>query len=310
MRNSAARRDGQSSLPMQSPTSQPSHFFTVDVEEYFQVRALRSVVSRDEWLSRPSRVAKSIDELLACLDRHGASGTFFLLGWIARHHPEVARNIADAGHEIASHGFWHEQVTELEPAEFLDDVRSSKYELEDVTGVPVLGYRAPSFSIIPGWEWAFDVLIEAGYRYDSSLFPIRRRGYGYPSALRVPHVIQRSSGKLAEFPLATTKFLSYPVPAAGGGYLRQFPLALIRRAFREASDRGESATFYIHPWEIDPDQPRLAVSKLNQIRHYRGLESALGRIECLLEEFSFDTIASYLPSMEIDSPTHLAKGAA
>lgn len=295
---------------MNSEICQPTHFFTVDVEEYFQVRALRSVVSRDEWLSRPSRVAKSIDDLLGCLDAHGVRGTFFLLGWIARYHPEVVRSIANAGHEIASHGFWHEQVTSLEPAEFLDDVRSSKRELEDVTGAPVLGYRAPSFSIIPGWEWAFDVLIEAGYLYDSSLFPIRRRGYGYPSALRTPHVIQRPNGKLAEFPLATTKILSYSVPAAGGGYLRQFPLAVIRRAFREASERGESATFYIHPWEIDPEQPRLAVSQLSRIRHYRGLEATLGRVERLLEEFSFGTIASYLPTMEGRTATLLTKGAA
>jgi polysaccharide deacetylase family protein (PEP-CTERM system associated) len=220
------------------------------------------------------------------------------------------RRIANAGHEIASHGFWHEQVTALEPAAFLEDVRSSKCELEEVAGAPVLGYRAPSFSIIPGWEWAFDVLIEAGYRYDSSLFPIRRRGYGYPSAPRGPHVIQRSCGMLAEFPLATTTFLNYAVPAAGGGYLRQFPLAVIRRAFREANERGDSATFYIHPWEIDPDQPRLAVSQINRIRHYRGLDGALERVERMLEEFSFDTIASHLPAMGIDSPTHLAKGAA
>ena len=295
---------------MRSKIFPPTHFFTVDVEEYFQVRALRSVVSRDEWLSRPSRVAKSIDDLLACLDRHEARGTFFLLGWIARYHPEVVRSIARAGHEIASHGFWHEQVTSLTPAQFLEDVRSSKCELEDVTGTQVLGYRAPSFSIIPGWEWAFDVLIEAGYRYDSSLFPIRRRGYGYPSAQRTPHVIQRPKGTLAEFPLATTKILSYQVPAAGGGYLRQFPLAVIRRAFREASERGESATFYIHPWEIDPEQPRLAVSQLNRLRHYRGLDAALERIERLLEEFSFDAIASSLPAVEAQVATQLTQGAA
>jgi polysaccharide deacetylase family protein (PEP-CTERM system associated) len=295
---------------MHSELSQPIHFFTVDVEEYFQVRALRSVVRRDEWLSRPSRVAKSIDDLLCCLDRHNVRGTFFLLGWIARYHPEVARSIADAGHEIASHGFWHDQVTALRREEFFDDVRSSKCELEDVTGVQVLGYRAPSFSIIPGWEWAFDALIEAGYRYDSSLFPIRRRGYGYPSAPRTPHVIERPRGTLAEFPLATTKIFGYPVPAAGGGYLRQFPLAVIRRAFREAGQRGESATFYIHPWEIDPDQPRLAVSRLNRIRHYRGLEQALERVERLLEEFSFGTIGSYPPFLEGQPSTGLFKGAA
>jgi polysaccharide deacetylase family protein (PEP-CTERM system associated) len=286
------------------------HFFTVDVEEYFQVRALESVVSRSDWLTRPSRVARSIDQLLQTLTDHHVHGTFFLLGWIARNRPEVARAISDAGHEIASHGYWHERVTTLNPARFREDVRASKRELEDLTGAPVLGYRAPNFSITPGCEWAFDVLIEEGFRYDSSLFPIRRRGYGYPSAQRTPHIIRRPQGSLAEFPLATTSFLRYQVPAAGGGYLRQFPFAVIRRAFRQANERGESATFYIHPWEIDPGQPRLPISRLNRIRHYRGLDRALPRIETLLEEFAFGTIASYLPQLEGPTESRFSLGAA
>jgi len=287
-----------------------SHFFTVDVEEYFQVKALESAVSREEWISCPSRLGRSIDELLETLDRHGARGTFFVLGWIAAYRPEVVRAISSAGHEIASHGFWHERVTALDRDSFRDDVRSSKQILEDLIGTEIVGYRAPSFSIIPGWEWAFDVLIEEGYRYDSSLFPIRRRGYGYPNSPRIPHLIQRAGGKIAEFPLATTSILGYPIPAAGGGYLRQFPLSIIRRGFREASDRDEPATFYIHPWEIDPGQPRLAVSALNRIRHYRGLAGTLGRIDQLLEEFSFDAIASYLPALEETGATLLTAGAA
>jgi polysaccharide deacetylase family protein (PEP-CTERM system associated) len=287
-----------------------SHFFTVDVEEYFQVKALESAVSREEWLSRPSRLGRSIDELLETLGRHGARGTFFVLGWVAAHRPEVVRAISDAGHEIASHGYWHERVTALDRESFRDDVRSSKKVLEDLIGAEILGYRAPSFSIIPGWEWAFDILIEEGYRYDSSLFPIHRRGYGYPNSPGSPHVIQRTSGQIAEFPLATTSILRYPIPAAGGGYLRQFPLAIIRRAFREASDRSEPATFYIHPWEIDPGQPRLPVSALNRIRHYRGLAGTLGRIDQLLEEFSFDSIASYLPALEEPGATRVTAGAA
>jgi polysaccharide deacetylase family protein (PEP-CTERM system associated) len=287
-----------------------SHFFTVDVEEYFQVKALESAVSREEWISCPSRLARSIDELLETLDRHGARGTFFVLGWIAAYRPEVVRAISAAGHEIASHGFWHERVTALDRDSFRDDVRSSKQILEDLIGAEILGYRAPSFSIIPGWEWAFDILIEEGYRYDSSLFPIHRRGYGYPDSPRVPHMIQRADGHIAEFPLATTSVLRYPIPAAGGGYLRQFPLAIIRRAFREASEREEPATFYIHPWEIDPGQPRLGVSALNRIRHYRGLAGTLGRIDQLLKEFSFDAIASYLPALEEKDTTRLTAGAA
>jgi polysaccharide deacetylase family protein (PEP-CTERM system associated) len=295
---------------MHTTSRSTTHFFTVDVEEYFQVKALESVVARDQWLTRPSRVARSVDALLTLLDLHGARGTFFVLGWVARHRPQVVRSIVDAGHEIASHGFSHERVTAMTPDAFREDVRASKQVLEDVCGTEVLGYRAPSFSIIPGYEWAFDVLIEEDYRYDSSLFPIHRRGYGYPSASRLPHLIHRQSGDLAEFPLATTRFLNVSVPAAGGGYLRQFPLGVIRRAFREASRRGEPATFYIHPWEIDPDQPRLPVSRLNRIRHYRGLSSALGRIESLLAEFRFDTIASHLPRLAPDGTSRLTVGAA
>lgn len=287
-----------------------SHFFTVDVEEYFQVKALESVVRREDWLSRPSRVAQSIDALLESLDRHGSRGTFFVLGWLAEHRPEVVLAVAAAGHEIASHGFWHERVTALDATAFREDVRSSKHAIEDLTGAAVLGYRAPNFSIIPGWEWAFDVLIEEGYLYDSSLFPFRRRGYGYPGAQRAPHIIQRSSGRIAEFPLATTNIFGYTVPAAGGGYLRHLPLAIVQRAFREASRRGEPATFYIHPWEIDCDQPRLPVSVLNRVRHYRGLGVTLARIERLLEEFSFGTIASYLPRIDGLEATLIASGAA
>ena len=295
---------------MQTTRLATTHFFTVDVEEYFQVKALESVVTRDEWLTRPSRLARSVEALLTALEDHSARATFFALGWVARHRPHVVRSIVDAGHEIASHGFFHERVTTLTPDRFREDVRSSKRALEDVCGTAVLGYRAPSFSIIPGYEWAFDVLIEEGYRYDSSLFPIRRRGYGYPSASRVPHLIHRQAGALVEFPLATTRFLNFSVPAAGGGYLRQFPLAVIQRAFREAGQRGESATFYIHPWEIDPSQPRLPVSQLNRIRHYRGLNSTLHRIESLLDEFKFDTIASHLSQLAPDGRPTVTAGAA
>ena len=295
---------------MQRTHRPTSHFFTVDVEEYFQVKALESVVSRDEWLTLPSRLSRSIDILLGMLDRHGAHGTFFTLGWIARHRPQVVRNIVAAGHEIASHGFFHERVTALSPAGFREDVRSSKRALEDVCGTEVLGYRAPSFSIIPGYEWAFDILIEEGYRYDSSIFPIRRRGYGYPSAHRAPHVIQRPAGQISEFPLATTRFMNLAIPAAGGGYLRQLPLGVIQRAFREASERAESATFYIHPWEIDPDQPRLPVSRLNRVRHYRGLGSAQHRIDRLLGEFRFDAIASHLSRAALTEASNLKAGAA
>ena len=256
------------------------------------------------------RVAQSIDALLRSLDRYGAQGTFFVLGWLAKHRSDVVRAIADAGHEIASHGYLHEPVTRLDRDAFRHDIRSSKQALEDLIGRAVIGYRAPNFSIVPGGEWAFDVLLEEGYRYDSSLFPIRRPDYGYPGAPCVPHLIEREAGALAEFPLATTSILAWRVPAAGGGYLRQFPYLVIRRAFQQASDRGEPATFYIHPWEIDPDQPRLPVSGVTRIRHYRGLDTTLRRIERLLSEFKFGTIASFLPRLETRASESTAVGVA
>lgn len=300
VRRGAAHESARARLvlePMQSSATEVTHFFTVDVEEYFQVSALESVVSRASWLARPSRVAASIDQLLAMLDRHDVRGTFFTLGWLAAHRPAIVRAIADAGHEIASHGFAHERVTTHSRASFREDIRVSRHLLEDLTGQQVFGYRAPSFSIVPGREWAFDCLIEAGYLYDSSLFPVRRRGYGYPGSPIEPHLIARDGGVLAEFPVATTRILGYPVPAGGGGYLRQFPLAVVRRAFREATANGRPATFYIHPWEIDPGQPRLPVGPLTRIRHYRGLATALQRIEAIVAEFRFGAIADHLAQM-------------
>lgn len=279
---------------MPDPPFETRHFFTVDVEEYFQVSAFDSVVSRDDWSSLPRRLDRSVQVLLEQLARVGAKGTFFVLGWVARNRSEVVREIARAGHEIGSHGYWHRRVNAMTAEDFREDVRSSKAELEDVIGNAIMGYRAPSFSITPGCEWAFDVLLEEGFKYDSSVFPITRGGYGYPGAPRIPHVIERPAGLLREFPLATTTFAGFPVPAAGGGYLRQLPFWIIRRAFAEAGERGVPATFYIHPWEIDSEQPRLPVGIITRLRHYRGLSGTLDRIKRLLETFRFTSIASFM----------------
>lgn len=263
------------------------HLFTVDVEEYFQVSAFDAAVSRGDWLAFPSRIGRNVDSLLDLLARHNTSGTFFVLGWIADTHPDVVQRIAAAGHEIASHGWWHRRVSTLTPQVFRSEVRASKAALEDVTGKPVTGFRAPNFSIVPGKEWAFDVLLEEGYRYDSSLFPVRRPGYGYPNAAPHPHVIRRQSGELLEFPLATVAWRGLRLPAAGGGYFRQLPYALTRTAFRQHTTRGVTGTFYIHTWEFDQDQPRISVPWLTRMRHYRGLSATLSRLEQLLTEFRF-----------------------
>ena len=266
------------------------HLFTVDLEEYFQVSAFEGIAPRDRWDSFPSRVERNVDELLQLLARHDAAATFFTLGWIADRHPALVKRIAGAGHEIASHGWWHRRVTSLSRDEFRTDVRDARRILEDVAGQPVVGYRAPSFSMVPGTEWAFDVLIEEGYRFDSSLFPIRRPGYGYPGADPYRHTLARAGGVLVELPLATTSWLGVRLPAAGGGWFRQLPYALTRRAFREHSDRGVPAVFYVHPWEIDPAQPKLATSALTRVRHYRGLDRTMPRLERLLGEFRFTSV--------------------
>jgi len=193
--------------------------------------------------------------LLELLATHRAKATFFTLGWVAARHPTVVQRIAAAGHEIASHGWWHVRVTKLTPAEFRAEVRNSKSILEDVIGMRVLGFRAPSFSIRRGMEWCFDVLVEEGYQYDSSLFPIRRPDYGYPGIPETAYRIDRPSGELIELPLTTMTWMGARLPAAGGAYLRHFPMGWTARAFSRRTLRGEAAVLYVHPWEIDPDQP-------------------------------------------------------
>lgn len=271
------------------------HHFTVDVEEYFQVSALEPYVDRSAWESYPSRVASSTDLLLDLMAAAGAKGTFFTLGWVAERHPDLVRRIAAGGHEVASHGHGHQRVTTLDPAAFREDVRRSKNVLEDVTGARILGYRAPSFSIVPGREWALEILLEEGYAYDSSLFPVPRKGYGYPGGRRDPHWLELGAGRLFEVPPATLQVGSRTLPAGGGGYFRLLPYALTRAALRQSAERGQPGTFYIHPWELDAGQPRFPVNALTRVRHYGALDGTARRIRRLLEDFSFGAIANILP---------------
>ncbi len=274
-----------------------AHHFTVDLEEYFQVSAFESCVARCEWERFESRVAVEVARLLDLLARHEARATFFVLGWVAEHQAELIRTIARAGHEIASHGWDHARVTDQTPAQFRHSIRRTKGVLEEITGAPVLGFRAPSFSIVPGREWALDILIEEGYRYDSSLFPVQRPGYGYPNGLPHPHWLDRPVGRLAEIPPTTLRWCGLRLPAAGGAYFRLLPYGIVRAAFRQCERCGVPGTFYIHPWEIDPAQPRLDVSWLTRLRHYGGLARTAGRLERLLAEFRFtavrDTVAGF-----------------
>lgn len=267
------------------------HHFTVDVEEYFHASALESVAPRAAWANFESRLSSGVRRLLDELARHDARATFFVLGWVAARRPDVVREIAAAGHEIASHGWDHRRVTTQTPDEFRNSARSSKAVLEDLSGRAVLGFRAPSFSIVPGREWALDVLVEEGYRYDSSLFPVRRPGYGYPNGDRDPHWLARPAGRLAEIPPATLCRFGLTLPAGGGAYFRLLPYSLVRAALGDCEGRRQPGTFYIHPWELDDGQPRLPVSWCTKIRHYGGLRRTGARLRRLLAEFRFTAVA-------------------
>ena len=275
-----------------------THHFTVDVEEYFHVAAFAPYVRAAEWDRYPSRVDASVERILDLLARFEARGTFFVLGWLAARKPKLVRAIAGAGHEVASHGWDHTRVTEQSPSDFRESVRRAKGELEELIGEPVLGFRAPSYSIVVGREWALDILIEEGHSYDSSLFPVRRPGYGYPGGRRDPHWLDRPSGRLAEVPPATLRWAGVNLPAGGGAYFRLLPPALTHRALRECEQRGVPGTFYIHPWELDPAQPRLPVPWLTRIRHYGGLAVTEQRLEGLLRKFRFTAIRDTVESLE------------
>ena len=264
-----------------------AHHFTIDVEEYFQVSAFESRVARGDWGRFESRVAREVLRMLQLLEGYGVQATFFVVGWVAERQPWLVRMIASAGHEIASHGWDHARVTDQTPRQFRASVRRSKGVLEQLTGTAVLGFRAPSFSIVPGREWALDILIEEGYAYDSSLFPVRRPGYGYPDGQPDPHWLERPSGRLVEIPPATLRWCGMQLPAAGGAYFRLLPYGLVRAALRQCEQRGRPGTFYIHSWELDPAQPRLDVSWATRVRHYGGLARTAQRLERLLREFRF-----------------------
>ena len=266
------------------------HFFTVDVEEYFQVVALSPYAPMERWETYETRVEASVDALLALMAQHGALGTFFTVGWVAERHPAMVRRIADAGHELASHTYDHLRITHQTPEHFRESVRKTKRIIEDITGQPVLGFRAPSFSIVRGTEWALDVLLEEGHTYDSSLFPVRRSGYGYEGGGQDPYWIDRPSGRLWEVPPATLRVGSRLLPAAGGAYFRILPPQLTHAALASAERRGQPGCFYIHPWEWDPGQPRFDVPVLTRIRHYAGQGGVLRRIAALLRAFEFTSI--------------------
>lgn len=270
--------------------------FTVDVEDYFQVAALAPAIERASWPQRESRVERNTGVLLDLLAERGIHGTFFVLGWIAERHPDLIRRIAAAGHEIACHGFSHQLVYEQTPEEFREETARSKSTLEDLSGSAVIGYRAASFSITRRSLWALDVLIDLGFEYDSSIFPIRHDRYGIPGADPRPSRLTAPSGRtLAEFPLSAASYLGVRVPVSGGGYFRLLPYLVTRSGLRQINGSGERPfAFYLHPWEIDPQQPRVRVGWLSRFRHYTNLDRCESRLRRLLEEFRFASMREVL----------------
>lgn len=284
-------------VPLPPPALPPVPLLSVDVEDWYHVNALEPHVARDSWDARESRVAGNTERLLAQLARHGRRGTFFVLGWVAERHPALVRAIAAAGHEVASHGFAHRRIPTQAPAAFREDVARAKAVLEQALGAPVRGYRAPSFSLTRAVPWAAEVLVETGHEYDSSRFPIARPGYGERGAPRAPHWLATPSGPLLELPPAVWAVGGVSVPVAGGGWFRQFPLAVTQRGLRAVLAEGIPAMFYLHPWEIDPGQPRVPAGAVSRFRHYTGLERCERRLERLLGEFRFGTMREVLADL-------------
>ncbi|MEX2375107.1 MAG: XrtA system polysaccharide deacetylase [Dehalococcoidia bacterium] len=275
-----------------------AHHFTVDVEEYFHPTALARHYPMDVWGGLERRSPSVINRLLDFLSERDVLGTFFVVGWLAEREPEMVKRIIAAGHEVAAHSYEHELVGRLGPEGLRSSVRRNKDVLEDLTGDPVLGFRAPSFSIVPGLEWAFDILIEEGYRYDASLFPITQHPtYGYPEARTDPYWLERPNGRLAEFPATTATLLGRTVPASGGAYFRMLPYQLVRRGLRQATVRGAPGMFYIHPWEMDDWVPDVDASRLQMLRTFAGRKQIWIRLDRMFSEFDFKPIRETLQQM-------------
>jgi polysaccharide deacetylase family protein (PEP-CTERM system associated) len=261
---------------------------TCDVEDYFQVQAFAGHIARDSWDGIASRVERNTDRVLELFAAHGVHATFFTLGWVAERHKGLIRRIVQGGHELASHGMEHRPVYSQSPEEFRADVRRTKAMLEDTGGVAVTGYRAASFSITDKTFWAFDLLAEEGYRYSSSIYPVRHDLYGIPDAPRF--AFRPTAGPLLEVPMSTVALFGRNLPCSGGGYFRLLPYAVSRWAFRHVNERDRRPSiFYFHPWEIDPDQPRQHAAPLkSRFRHYLNLHRMEGRLGMLLRDFAWD----------------------
>ena len=268
----------------------PRHVLSFDVEEHFQVAAFWSPLRRQQWDNYESRLEGNVEKILSILSQHGIHATFFVLGWVAQKHQSLVRIIAAQGHEIASHGFGHELITSQTPDFFREDIRKSKFILEDTIGAQVHGYRAPSFTITSETQWALPILVEEGYIYDSSIFPIKHDRYGMPGANPWCHLLETTAGPLWEVPPSTMSAGPVRIPVAGGGYFRLYPYWILRKLLIRTAREGHSLVMYLHPWELDPDQPRMEGSFVSKFRHYLNLHKTEARLQRLVQDFKFTSI--------------------
>jgi polysaccharide deacetylase family protein (PEP-CTERM system associated) len=279
---------------------------TIDVEEYFHVSAFEQIVTSEDWPAYESRVEQTTGRLLEHFSEAGAKATFFVLGWVAERHPGLVRTIRAAGHEVASHGYAHQVLTALTPSQFRDDVRRAKQILEGILGEPVLGYRAPSFTIMEETVWALRILVEEGYVYDSSIVPVWHDRYGLHGANPHCHRLMTAAGPIWEIPPSTLPIRKMRLPVAGGGYFRLWPYRLLRRWLRTIESAGHPLVVYLHPWEIDPGQPRLRVPALSRYRHYLNLHKTEARLIRLLHDFRFGSICETIAPIRQLTPERVA----
>lgn len=281
-------------VPVAAGDGRTLNALTIDVEDYFHVSGFDRCVSRAQWDDFPLRVADNTHRLLDILAAAQVRATFFVLGWVAERRPDLVKDIRAAGHEIASHGHWHRLIYSQTPDEFRADLRRGRDVLQDILGEAVTAYRAPSFSITRKSLWALDVLVEEGFLLDSSIYPTRHDRYGIPGAPLEPHRIERPAGMLWEFPPPVYRCIGYPLAVGGGGWFRLYPYGVTRRCLGAVNRAGRPFAVYLHPWEIDPDQPRLAPGRLASFRHYLNLGRTEGRLAQLLRDFRFGTLSESL----------------
>jgi polysaccharide deacetylase family protein (PEP-CTERM system associated) len=270
-----------------------AHILTVDVEDWFHLLEVKGGYSHADWDTLPSRVVANTERLLALFEEHRLRATFFFIGWIAERNPDLVRRIVEAGHEVGSHSYWHDLVARHDRASFRQDLERSRKVLEDITGAPVRGFRAPGFSITPDTAWAFDVIVEQGFTYDSSLWPGRSIYGGFATPLDGPHLLRCGAGELIEIP-ASTRVLGVPLPYSGGGYLRLLPEWLIRSCIGANGRRGIPTALYVHPRDFDERQPRIQLPAVRTFRSYVGLASAQRKLRGLLQRFQWVSAGAWI----------------